>query len=207
MKNNKILYDKFTKIGRNGYLVVPRNLLKDMFELKGPFTEVQAYMYLYMQCEFCDRIGKDALKRGQMTCTAAELADRFCWSKSAVRRFLYHLQQMEVVKLETMAGLKSRLTLCFYEALTGGHGRPVVEKEKVEFFQFWKSYYNLLDRTGSDYYAAQSVWERMGKEERRMAVENVEAYFRSLCDMRFVKTAGNYLRFKAYVMPESDKDI
>ena len=40
-----------------------------------------------------------------------------------------------------------------------------------------------------------------------MAVENVETYFRSLCDMRFVKTAGNYLRFKAYVMPESDKDI
>lgn len=75
-------------------------------------------------------------------------------------------------------------------------------KEKVAFFDFWKRYYALLERDGTDFYPALSEWNRMTGRERRLAMKHIERYFRSLSDMRFVKTAMNYLRYKAYLMPE-----
>lgn len=104
--------------------------------------------------------------------------------------------------MEVVPGVKSKLTMCFYEALTGGQGRPVELKEKVAFFDFWKRYYALLERDGTDFYPALSEWNRMTGRERRLAMKHIERYFRSLSDMRFVKTAMNYLRYKAYLMPE-----
>lgn len=207
MKNNKNLYENFTRIDRGGYLVVPRRLLHAALDTELPFTPAQAYLFLFLHCEFCNRTGKDGLKRGQMAYTYSELADRFCWSRSTVRNFLGTLKKMDVVKLEMVPGLKSKLTLCRYEALTGGHGRPVETVDKLEFFGFWKHYYELLGRDGTDYYAALSEWGRISRKEKKLAVENIERYFCSLPDIRFVKAAVNYLRFKAYVMPETEEEI
>ena len=41
------------------------------------------------------------------------------------------------------------------------------------------------------------------EEEKRLAVQNMVPYFESLTDIRFVKTACNYLRFKVYLRPEN----
>lgn len=80
--------------------MVPRNLLGRVLDTGTPFTPAQAYMYLYVRCEFCNRKGKEALKRGQMTCTSGELADRFMWSKHAVRDFLRTLRDLGVLEME-----------------------------------------------------------------------------------------------------------
>lgn len=202
MGNIKKLYDDFAGTGKGGYLVVPRNLLERTFETKAVFTPAQAYLYLYVRCEFCNRPGKNGLKRGQMVYTSAELAKCFGWSGSSVRLFLRMLRDMGLVKLEVVPGLGSKLTLCFYEVLTGGHGRPVCAADRSQFSDFWKRYYALLEKDGTDYYPALSEWGRMSGEERRLAVERVERYFYSLNDMRFVKSAVSYLRHKAFLMPE-----
>lgn len=100
MKSIKNLSDDFKGMGTGGYLVVPRNLLGRVLDTGTPFTPAQAYMYLYVRCEFCNRKGKEALKRGQMTCTSGELADRFMWSKHAVRDFLRTLRDLGVLEME-----------------------------------------------------------------------------------------------------------
>lgn len=64
MKSIKNLSDDFKGMGTGGYLVVPRNLLGRVLDTGTPFTPAQAYMYLYVRCEFCNRKGKEALKRG-----------------------------------------------------------------------------------------------------------------------------------------------
>lgn len=203
MKIDKNSYLKFTKIGQGGYLVVPRDLLDAALDFKGEFTPWQAYLYLFVHCAFCDQPGRNGLRRGQIAFTAAELAERFGWSHSRVRTFLRGLQQMGVVALETVPGVRSITTLCFYDALTGGKGEPVVKKqERKQFYVFWRDYYQLLGRTGTDYYQALSEWTRLTRKERAMAAERTEQYFRSLTDMRFVKVAANYLRCKAFLMPE-----
>lgn len=207
MKNIKNLYSNFTKIGSGGYLVVPRSLLDEALNIEGAFTLSQAYLFLYAHCAFCDQPGKDALRRGQIAFTAIELAERFNWKKSAVRTFLRALQKMGVVKMETVPGVKTKVTLCFYEALTGGKGRKLKTSEKKEFYAFWNRYYQLLGRDGTDYYQAMGEWARMTERERTMAVEHTERYFRSLTDIHFVKMAVNYLRFKAYLMPEDIEEF
>lgn len=194
------MYADFTKIGRKGYLVVPRTLLEEALRTEASFTMAQAYLYLFMRCEFCDRKGEGALKRGQVAFTSKELAERFGWKRTTVRDYLHDLERLGVVKLEVVKGVKSIVTLCFYEALTGGRGKPMEEREQVRFMEFWKRYYDLLDREGSDLYAALAEWGRIDQKERRMAMENMELYFRSLSDIRYVKSAGNYLRFKVFLM-------
>lgn len=205
--NIKKLYDDFAGTRKGGYLVVPRNLLEKTFETKAAFTPAQAYMYLYVRCEFCNRPGKEGLKRGQMVYTSAKLAKRFGWSGSSVRLFLRMLRDMGLVKLEVVPGLGSKLTLCFYEVLTGGQGRPVHEADRVQFAEFWKRYYALLEKDGSDYYPALSEWGRMSGKERKLAMERMERYFYSLNDMHFVKSAVSYLRYKAFLMPEDMENM
>lgn len=203
MKNIEELYTCFTKIGKNGYLVVPRSLLEESLKEQESFTVGQAYLYLFMRCEFCNRKGKGALKRGQVAFTLGELAERFGWKKGTVRGFLRELKELGLVRMEVVPGVKIKLTLCFYEALTGGHGRPVEEREKEEFLHFWRTYYDLLEREGTDLYAALAEWNRMTEEEHRLAVQNMERYFRSLNDIRYVRTACNYLRLKTFLQPEN----
>lgn len=81
--------------------------------------------------------------------------------------------------------------------------KPTGESEQADFNEFWKQYYSLLDRQGYDLYAALSEWEKLTEEEKRLAVQNMVPYFESLTDIRFVKTACNYLRFKVYLRPEN----
>lgn len=206
MKNTKDIFSGFTKIGKNGYLVVPRNLLEEVLCIDEPFTKAQAYLYLYMRASFCDRKGKNGLKRGQLNFTASELAKRFKWKLHAVRDFIHALRDQGVVSLEQVPGVNQQMTLCFYETLTCGHGKKVTPKEKKDFDEFWKRYYSLLDRKGTDLYSALSEWERLTAEERRLACKNMEAYFSSLNDIRFVKSAFNYLRFKTFLTLE-DMDV
>lgn len=198
------MYANFTKMGGNGYLVVPRNLLEESLKVEGPFTVAQAYLYLFMRCEFCNR--KGGLKRGQVAFTSSELAARFGWKRGAVREFIHSLQELGLVRLEVVPGVKSKLTMCFYEALTGGKGKPVEMHDKEGFLNFWRMYYELLEREGTDLYPAFSEWGRLSEGERRLAVENMERYFRSLSDIRYVKTACNYLRFKAFLMLENAEE-
>lgn len=106
MKSIKKLSDDFKGMGTGGYLVVPRNLLGRVLDTGTPFTPAQAYMYLYAHCEFCNRKGKEALRRGQMTCTSGELAERFMWSKNAVRDFLRTLRDLGVLEMEVVPGVK-----------------------------------------------------------------------------------------------------
>lgn len=193
----------FKTMGKNGYLTVPRNLLEEVFCVDKPFTEAQAYLYLYMKASFCNRKGKMPLKRGQLTFTASVLAKRFKWKVYTLREFLHTLHKEGVIVLEQMPGVGQKVTMCFYEVLAAGRGKPIGEVDRADFNAFWKQYYSLLERQGSDLYAALSEWERITEEERRLAVQNMVPYFESLTDIRYVKTACNYLRFKVYLRPEN----
>lgn len=193
----------FKTMGKNGYLTVPRNLLEEVFCVDKPFTEAQAYLYLYMKASFCNRKEKMPLKRGQLTFTASVLAKRFKWKVYTLREFLHTLHKEGVIVLEQMPGVGQKVTMCFYEVLAAGRGKPIGEVDRADFNAFWKQYYSLLERQGSDLYAALSEWERITEEERRLAVQNMVPYFESLTDIRYVKTACNYLRFKVYLRPEN----
>ena len=193
----------FKTMGKNGYLTVPRNLLGEVFCVDKPFTEAQAYLYLYMKASFCNRKGKMPLKRGQLTFKTSDMAKRFNWKVYTLREFLHTLHKEGVIVLEQMPGVGQKVTMCFYEVLAAGRGKPIGEVDRADFNAFWKQYYSLLERQGSDLYAALSEWERITEEERRLAVQNMVPYFESLTDIRYVKTACNYLRFKVYLRPEN----
>lgn len=193
----------FKKVGKNGYLMVPRNLLEEVFSMDKPFTEAQAYLYLYMKASFCNRKGKMPLKRGQLTFKTSDMAKRFNWKVYTLREFLHTLHKEGVIVLEQMPGVGQKVTMCFYEVLATGREKPTSESEQADFNEFWKQYYSLLDRQGYDLYAALSEWEKLTEEEKRLAVQNMVPYFESLTDIRFVKTACNYLRFKVYLRPEN----
>lgn len=186
--------------------MVPRALLNEVLSVEQPYTLAQAYLYLFVHSTFCDQPKENGLKRGQMVFTAGELAERFKWSQWTVRRFLYILREMGVLELEPVPGVKSKLTMRFYEALTGGKGQPLTTGERKDCYAFWKRYYGLLDKESTDYYATALEWGRMTAEERRMALENMVAYFRSLNNVQYVKSAPNYLRYKAFLMPENIDD-
>lgn len=203
MKFNKDLQGAFTKIGPDGYLVVPRALLDEALKMETRFSVAQAYLYLFVHCAFCDQPKDGGLKRGQMAFTAAELAERFNWSTRIVRDFLYSLRERGIVELEQVPGVQSKLTMCFYEALTGGRGRPIDTDERKDCHAFWRRYYELLNRDATDYYATVVEWGRMTRVERALAMQNMERYFRSLNDIQYVRSAANYLKYKAYLMPEN----
>ena len=205
MKIIKTLYSKFTRIGTEGYLVVPRALLNEVLNVDGPFTLPQAYLYLFVRSAFCDQ-PKEGVKRGQLKFTASELAECFQWSPWLVRRFLYNLRRMGVVELDMVPGVKSIMTMNFYDALTGGKGEPLTTEERRDCHAFWKQYYGLLDRKASDFYATTLEWGRLTENERRMAMKNMVDYFRSLNDIQYVKSAPNYLKYKAFLMPEDIDD-
>lgn len=178
-----------------------------MFENLPVMSESQACVYMLLECGYGGT--DDGLGEGEMRVSLRRLSRRFNWTFSHTHRMMERLERAGLVKLER-SGKSTLLTwLTYAEICRMGTARrmqqrtdalpPLDEEDERAFDEFWTLYHERSRQSPRDRYLAQTVWREMSGDERRMAVERMEDYFRSLSNMDYVRTGLNYLRHKSFV--------
>lgn len=186
-----------------GQIVFPRRLIEKMFENASPLSEPQACVFMLLECAYGDAHG--GLKEGEMCVSVRRLSRRLNWTYSHTRRLLVALERSGLLKLGR-AGKFTLLTWTSYgeicrmgSARKGDACTPPDEECERAFDEFWTLYHERSRRPPRDRYMARAVWRGLSGEERRMALERMEDYFRSLSNMDYVRTGLNYLKNKTFV--------
>ncbi|MBR6445012.1 MAG: hypothetical protein IKS94_01055 [Prevotella sp.] len=81
---------------KDGYIILPRAVLDDDYFAQ-KFTRAQAYIDLYFLAAYKERTfyirgNPVTVKRGQVSVSKKNLADRWQWSRNTVQKFLDELQ-------------------------------------------------------------------------------------------------------------------
>lgn len=69
----------------------------------------------------------------------------------------------------------------------------------AQFLNFWDAYYEVVQLPRKNIGKAEKEWNRLSKEERELAVENISNYYYSLTDTRYLLQPANYLANKAFL--------
>ena len=89
-----------------------------------------------------------------------------------------------------------------YIKLTGEEFEDYVCRDKaevlfsekdVDFSEFWDNYHVITHLPKTDTKSAKTKWNKLTKAKKRLAIDNVRAYYESLNDKKYCKKARTYL--------------
>jgi hypothetical protein len=63
----------------------------------------------------------------------------------------------------------------------------------ITFEEFWDLYHTITHLPKTDNKPARSKWNRLTKGKKKLAIDNIRAYYDSLSDKRYCKKARTYL--------------
>jgi hypothetical protein len=106
-------------MAEQGTFSVARGVFDHPVFAREPFTEREAWLWLIAEAQWKPvrkRVGRViiALQRGQLAHAVRFMAQRWCWPRMRVHRFLQRLSAEKMIRYEsgTLAG---RITICNYE--------------------------------------------------------------------------------------------
>lgn len=186
-----------------GQIVLPRRLLENMFENISEADDTRACILMLLKCAYTGS-GGDGLQEGEMDLSHRRLAGSLRCSGSRVYRLLLELQKAGVVRMSP-GGTRMSWTN-YHDICRMGRGVarvpsvvPLDEEAARAFDEFWTLYHSRSRQIPRDRYQVQREWAVLTDEERRMAVDRMEDYFRSLSNMDYVRTGANYLRCRSFL--------
>jgi DNA-binding MarR family transcriptional regulator len=113
---------------RQGYVLQQRDIIDTLWEgERHKFSRAEAWMDLLMAARFesepieipLSHNGFILCERGQYVVSLSDLAKRWQWSVSSVRRMLDRLSNMNAIRWEASSRLV-RITICNYGTYEGG---------------------------------------------------------------------------------------
>ena len=193
-----------------GQIVLPRHLVRNMFENMERSPEARVCVFLLLNCAYSDG-GGSGLHEGEMVLMPRLLSRQTGLPYSRLRRLLCALEAEGIVELVHTSRRRILLRWLNYRETCrmgggprkpGGRGRAervLTPEEEASFDVFWSLYHRLSRQLPRDKYLAQCEWAELTEAERRLAVERMEDYFRSLSSMDYVRTGANYLKCRSFL--------
>lgn len=187
--------------GNQGFMVVPRNMLGEMFHELGeerPLTDTEAYLYmLYTACY----TEQPQLHRGEMQTSVRRLSLRLGWGRMRTRRFLAALQREGIIRY-TLTGDGVSIIMLHYNKLCRMEcgPKPGVNRSDEKFEEFWQVYHELTQMPAVDKEMARRAWSKLNAYERGEARKNIEWYICEVGDMRRLRSAAGYLARRSFVI-------
>jgi hypothetical protein len=74
------------------------------------------------------------------------------------------------------------------------------KEEDITFEEFWKKYHSITKLKATDKAESERYWKRLKKEEKKIAVNNIEGYFQSTRrdNLYYTRKAKYYLEYKLF---------
>lgn len=184
----------------NGYVLLHRKLFSNKLWLSEKFTKAQAWIDLFANANhtegsFWVRGNEVKIKRGQLGWSELNMAQRWCWSRSKVRRFLWMLE-MEQQIVQQKSQLTTVITILNYDTYQKKNSKEdnrrynrkttddttddtqtmndkkMINNDKkdtsIDFPIFWNLYPKKVERKKTE-----AKWKSLSSEVRLMILEDV----------------------------------
>lgn len=184
--------------------MLPRTLLSNLIiENSAQMTETQAYVTMLILANYKEVQNKaKSCQRGESPISLIEWTKTFGWNEWRTRRFFQMLEQNQVIRIDR-TNRPHILTLLHYEELcankkNNNDAKPKNQTDEL-FGQFWESYHSITQTTPQDIELARREWCRLSAPEKTMATTHIGEYFMSLENVKHVRKAANYLKYKTFI--------
>jgi hypothetical protein len=81
----------------------------------------------------------------------------------------------------------------FDELICREKAELLFSEKGITFEEFWDLYHTVTHLPKTDNKPARSKWNRLTKGKKKLAIDNIRAYYDSLSDKRYCKKARTYL--------------
>src|SRR5574344_380271 len=81
----------------------------------------------------------------------------------------------------------------FEELICRKEAELLFSEKGITFEEFWDLYHTITNLPKTDNKPARSKWNRLTKSKKKLAIDNIRAYYDSLSDKRYCKKARTYL--------------
>jgi len=209
-----------------GWIKLQRKLLDNPIWTCEHFSRGQAWVDLiflanYEFSFFYKRGVKIEVQTGQVARSEVELADRWKWSRTKVRKFINDLEKEQQV-IRQKSNVTQLLTIVNYEEYqkkeqqTGQQkdSRKTAERQQkntlkeeeeykeekeedisYDFGEFWEDYEKKVGEKNK----IEKKWKTLKEEERLLIKEHVKRYKLSTPDKKFRKNPETYLNNKSWL--------
>ena len=86
----------------------------------------------------------------------------------------------------------------FEELVYREKANQLFAEKGITFEEFWDIYHTITHLPKTDNKPAKSKWNRLTKGKKRLAIDNIRAYYDSLSDKKYCKKARTYLEDEAF---------
>ena len=197
------LPDPFKVPADSGYLLIPRKLLNRIIsQNEREMSEEQAFLSLltlvnYKNTKTC----RGECDRGESVRQITEWSKIFNWPEWKTRRFFSKMEKSGEISFDRQKRPHT-LRITHYEELCA-HKKTTQEKppkslNDEQFDEFWQSYHEITRQIPVEQEATRREWNKLPLKERRPAVDGIGEYFMSLKDVRHVRKAVNYLKYRSF---------
>ena len=145
------------------------------------------------------------LSAGQFITGRKKLSEETGISESKIERILKFFEENEQ-QIEQQKTNRNRLITVLnwdlYQVTEQQSEQPVDTnknvKNKKNIKEFWDLYHSITKLPKSDKEAAKKYWAALSEKEKQKAIDNIQPYYDSISDKKFIKKARTYLSSKSF---------
>lgn len=192
----------------NGYIMLPKALLKKQLEShKNHPGEFEAILIILMHVNYSDTsysVNKKIIccHRGEAVYNYTQWGRLLGWTRSKAARFLQRLNRDGVIEFIPNMEDVLHIRIVDYDVWMGQkclsktNGR---KQAKEEFKVFWQKYHEVLHIRQRNIGRALKEWMMLTDKEQKLAISEIDRFYYSQEDVRFIPQASTYLSDKAFL--------
>lgn len=187
----------------SGYLLISRKLLNRMISQNNrEMSEAQAFISILSLVNFKEvKNDLGVCGRGESLLQMSEWAKIFCWAEWKTRRFFRELEKKGEISIDK-TNYPHTIRITHYEELCAHKkstpGKLPENRNDEQFDEFWQAYHEITRQIPVEQEATRREWNKLPLKERGPAIDGIGEYFMSLKDVRHVRKAVNYLKYKSF---------
>ena len=204
-KNNILPYNALT----SGYILIPKKLLFESLKQKeNEFSYLEAFLMVLTKVNYIDTVAtiyneKIICHRGESLISMCTWAKLFHWKRHKTRRFFARMEKNNLIQIIPANNGLNFIRVVNYDLWTSKCKEVNSEKQKTKtdesFDEFWNTYHEVTQTPKREVGPARREWSKLTLRERRLALEQINYYYNSLENTKYIKRGFSYLRDKSFL--------
>lgn len=204
-KNENLPYNALT----SGYILIPKKLLFESLKQKeNEFSYLEAFLMVLTKVNFKDATAtiynqEIICHRGESLISIYKWAELFHWKRHKTRRFFARMEKNNLIQIVQLDNGLNIIRVVNYDLWTSKCKEVNSEKPKTKtdesFDEFWNTYHEVTQTPKREVGPARREWSKLTLRERRLALEQINYYYNSLENTKYIKRGFRYLSDKSFL--------
>jgi hypothetical protein len=204
-KNENLPYNALT----SGYILIPKKLLFESLKQKeNEFSYLEAFLMVLTKVNFKDATAtiynqEIICHRGESLISIYKWAELFHWKRHKTRRFFARMEKNNLIQIVQLDNGLNIIRVVNYDLWTSKCKEVNNEKPKTKtdesFDEFWNTYHEVTQTPKREVGPARREWSKLTLRERRLALEQINYYYHSLENTKYIKRGFRYLSDKSFL--------